>query len=211
MSAIINSFFTNAGIPVSGLTPTIRIWEIDGGNYNLVIGAPNGSSVSTDGNMVEVVDNVGPGTGQSDGFYSYVFTTANGYATNKTYLFRVDGGNTLTPNERYHVGSTDDFNVDNVVDAVWDEPTIDHATIGTTGKAVSDIDATTQQIQIDLAVVDDLVRLLIKYESNRTKIDQTAKTLTVYDDDGITPIRVFDLKDFGGLPSVVEITERDPI
>lgn len=56
----------------------------------------------------------------------------------------------------------------------------------------------------------DLVNNILKYNSNRTRIDESAKTLTVYDDDNITPIKVFNLKDFNGLSSIAQIAERMP-
>jgi hypothetical protein len=56
----------------------------------------------------------------------------------------------------------------------------------------------------------DLVNEILKYSSNRTKIDRNAKTLTIYDDNGTTPLRVFDLKDFNGVASISEIAERAP-
>ena len=51
---------------------------------------------------------------------------------------------------------------------------------------------------------------ILKYSANRTKIDKIAKTLTVFDDNGTTPIKVFDLKDFNGVASITEIAERAP-
>jgi len=45
----------------------------------------------------------------------------------------------------------------------------------------------------------------------RWRIDAAAKKLYLYEDDGITVFREFDLKDAAGLPSVVSIFERDPV
>ena len=49
-----------------------------------------------------------------------------------------------------------------------------------------------------------------KFNTNRSVINATNNTLTIYDDDGTTPIKVFDLKDNAGAPSVDEIYERAP-
>jgi len=79
------------------------------------------------------------------------------------------------------------------------------------------IDETTAQlvwdVDINLGKIDsygELLDALIKYDKNKTKIDPTAKTLTVYDDDNSTPIAIFDLKDSTGAPSVTEVFERVP-
>lgn len=51
---------------------------------------------------------------------------------------------------------------------------------------------------------------LLKFQANRTVLDKVAFTLTIYDNDGVTPIRVFDLRELGVGPSITEITERLP-
>jgi hypothetical protein len=49
-----------------------------------------------------------------------------------------------------------------------------------------------------------------KYVRNRTKIDVTNKTFTVYADDNTTVLEVYDLRDQSNLPSVNNIYERIP-
>jgi hypothetical protein len=49
-----------------------------------------------------------------------------------------------------------------------------------------------------------------KHLTNRDKIDNVANTMTRYDDDGTTPLVVFDLKDADGAASTDEIFEKDP-
>jgi len=61
-----------------------------------------------------------------------------------------------------------------------------------------------------LANINSLVSLLLKYERNRTRVDKNAFTLTVYDDDGTTPLKVFNLRDFTNSPSYTEVAERMP-
>lgn len=56
----------------------------------------------------------------------------------------------------------------------------------------------------------DVVNILLKYQKNRTRVDASAKTLTVYDDDNLTPLKVFNLKDFSGAPSYTEVAEKRP-
>jgi len=88
--------------------------------------------------------------------------------------------------------------------AVWDAALGSHIASGSFGEAVG------ANIKIDSATAVSLATTLLKYQRNRTRIDTTAKTLTIYDDDDLTPITIFDLKDTGGSPSITEISERLP-
>jgi hypothetical protein len=218
----INTFFTRGGLPATNIYdlnphydgktyPRLRIWEINGTVFDLVVGDVHGSSQPTDGIMSPVVD-----SSEKDGFYSFLFTTAIGFDKAKKYLVRVDGGSSLPPGERYQVASIDPVgataitsgDIANIVDAVWDEPMSTHLQTGTSGAYANEVHADVQQVRIDLTSALSLVRTLMKYEQNRTKIDKNAKTLTIYDDDGVTPLKVFDLKDSTGSPSVTEVCER---
>jgi hypothetical protein len=75
---------------------------------------------------------------------------------------------------------------------------------------VAEIQTDVTSVLSNLGAVTDLLNTLLKYDTNRTQIDKNAKTMTVFDDDGVTPLRVFDLKDFAGIPSITEIAERAP-
>lgn len=202
MSAIVNTFLSIAGEPILGGSPTIRIWEITDVSQALVV---------TDDSMIEVIDG-SPATG--DGFYKYVFA---GYDELKEYVVRVDAGASIPYHSRYYVAEIatcdvqlDSGDIQNIVDGVWDEPAINHIDAGSTGEKLSQIHAASQTLILALDDVQGLVELLLKYETNRTKIDATAKTLTVYDDDCTTVLRVFDLLDSAGDPSVEEVCERKP-
>lgn len=207
MSVIITSFYTLDGIPAIGLTPTIRILEVQ--NLTHVVVVPlSGPEPS----MEEV----------GDGFYKFVFDTTNGFNPTKTYVVRCDGGSAI-PNsgERYQSINIDVTNtstttitpadISAIVERVWDEPGVAHLTPGTMGAYQNEIHADVQQIHIDVNTAISLVSTLIKYEQNRTKIDKTAKTLTIYDNDGVTPLKVFNLRDSTGVPSVTEVCERLPV
>jgi len=74
---LITSFFTDNGIPKTGLTPTIRIRDLS-----------DNSLVITDASMNEV----------AEGFYSYEFAE---YDDTKDYAIRTDGGASLNNYERY--------------------------------------------------------------------------------------------------------------
>lgn len=214
-SIVITSFFTRGGLPATDLEtaggggyPVVRFWEF-------VSGSPGGDSFVGEFQMIPVED--GP---NDDGFYKYEFTDSDGYNITKTYTLRVDGGPSLPTNERYQVARIDpedstSLNVADIADAVWDETRSDHLSPGSTGEALSQIKADTTDIidklYLDADSVLEVVQLLLKLEAGRTKIDSTAKTLTVYDEDCTTPLRVFNLLDSGGAPSITEVCERVPV
>lgn len=221
-STTIASFFTLNNIPKIGLNPTIRIWEVDpSGNNTLIIGATEGTGdpgtgIGTDGIMIEMFDKspalMGDGGlpigGSRDGFYTFTFTSVMGYNPNKTYLIRTDGGNTLPNGERYHTSAIDS-QVD-VVNAILDEPAVAHTLGGSIGSLLNQTHANTQNLMLSVVDLTSLLNLLLKYETNRTRIDSVNQTLTVYDDDCTTPLRTFKLLDSFGVPSIHDVCERRP-
>lgn len=105
-----------------------------------------------------------------------------------------------------------------IAEAVWNKQALSSIGTGTFGsyvnmlKASSDLQVSQNtDILTNIAIVSDLVYTLLKYEKNRTRVDQNQKRLYVYDDDGVTIIRTFDLKDFAGMPSVTQVAERIPV
>lgn len=118
------------------------------------------------------------------GFYKYNFAS---YDYTKHYGVRYDGGAGLG-NRRYVVAFNSNFYQD-VAFGNAEELITDHTTADTVGWTIGQ---------------------LHKYQKNKTKIDLINYTLTVYDDDGTTPLKVFDLKDQSGSPSTTAIYERDP-
>ena len=81
--------------------------------------------------------------------------------------------------------------------------TVLDAKIDVTQSEISDID-------VDLTQLLTILEELRKFNFNRSLIDPTQKTLTIFDDDGATPLVVFSLKDSLGNPSIEEVAERDP-
>lgn len=82
---------------------------------------------------------------------------------------------------------------------------------------VNNIDTTTSNIetkviaiQVDITNIMSVVDDIIKYHKNRSFINKTAFTLTIYEDDGTTPFKVFDLKDDSGVATITSIFERLP-
>jgi hypothetical protein len=205
----INSLYTSNGIPTSGLSPTIRIWEVDGAIQTLIVGFSTGTGQATDGAMTEIFDSGSPPA--SDGFYTFLFTDTIGYDPTKKYLIRTDGGASLPDADRYQSGAIDPIE-ENIINGVWDEELApDHLGTGTAGLILSEVKADTTALSLDLTDVEALVSLLLKYDTNRTKIDDTTKTLTVYDDDCVTVLRTFQLLDQNGNPSTDSVCERKPI
>jgi hypothetical protein len=199
---IISSFFTFNAIPAVGLSPlpTLLIWSVTGSGETLVV--PSAA-------MNEV----------GDGFYQYLFSA---YDPTQEYVFRVDGGPTYVSDnpERYQAGAIQvatitSSTITNIASQVWEEPLASHVTPSTFGYLDQQTNANTiaiaQNLYLNANSVLDLVQLLLKYDTNRTKIDPTAMTLTVYEDDCTTPLRVFKLLDTTGAPSITQVAERKPI
>jgi hypothetical protein len=199
----ITSLFSREGVPATDIDtvtpgfPTVRIWEISGNSSTLIVGNPSGTGQPSDGLMIPVDDG-----GQRDGFYTFVFSDVLGYDPTKKYLIRSYGGTSLPQSDRYQEA---------IIDSVWNEVQLDHDNPGTFGEATNNIDVRSQQLLIDVNTVQTIVDLLLKYETGRTRIDPVAGTLTVFDDDCVTPLRVFELLDSSGNPSVVDVCERNPI
>ena len=195
---IVNSFFTKNGAPATGLSPIIDIWDITDTTNTQVV---------TTGTCTEI----------GSGFYKYVFP---GYDSTQNYVMLIDGGVSQPTGERYNISATQSVNVatenisqitSSVAAGVWEETATNHTNIGTTGLLLNQIGADTSATNLNVNTALSVLSLLIKYERNRTRIDKLAMTLTVYDDDNLTPIRVFNLKDETGQPSVTSVFERMPV
>lgn len=211
---IISSYFENASGPAIGLTPSIRIWEVTTTGENLVVGAPCGTGQATDGVMSELGDCGSPET-QQDGFYRYTFTSALGFDSTKSYVVRVDGGGALPNRFRYQASKIACVDsIEGVADAVWNAEADNYA-LGspvTMGGLQNATYVSVETIRVtDIPALFALMDIVRKYHTNRTKIDASTYTLTVYDDDCVTPIRIFRLLDSSGTPSVTEVCERTSI
>ena len=77
-----------------------------------------------------------------------------------------------------------------IADAVWDEDLNTHNTVGSAGLALT----TVREIG-----------------AGRWKIDEITNRMTMYDQDGVTPLVVFDLKDNNGDPTSSTVFERVPL
>lgn len=101
MTQRILAFFTDSGVPKTGLSPTIIIRDLTAGTVVV-----NGEA------MTEV----------GSGFYEYSFTS---YDIDSDYAFRSDGTATLANAERYVFGSNESY-----VDDIWDAQIADHQVVG---------------------------------------------------------------------------------
>lgn len=187
---IITVHFTSNGTPQPGLSPTIDIFELHPTNPSL------NTQVVVAGATVEI----------GQGWYRYDFAT---YSPSKSYVFSFDGGGALAACDRYKYGGNESY-VEDIAPAVWDQTATDHTQVGSTGLVLSQVNANTASLLISEAAMTTLLNTLLKYERNRTKIDVANSQMIIYDDDGVTPLTVFDLRDFNGMPSVQEVCERMP-
>lgn len=120
------AYFSNTGIPATGLSPTISILKVS--DNSVVVNAQAMTEVGL-------------------GWYKYNYTD---YDKSIDYVFLCDGGVTLTGPERYVGGASDTSgdvlqiaeDVDNLPDDIWDETISGHTTAGTFGKKINDIEST---------------------------------------------------------------------
>lgn len=94
-----------------------------------------------------------------------------------------------------------------VTAAVWDVSAADYPSFGSP-ETMGSLHTATHANTLSLL---DYSEALLAAQFNRTFLDKTAFTLTIYDTDGTTPIRVFSLRDSAGVPSITEIVDRVPI
>ena len=109
------------------------------------------------------------------------------------------------------ISETSGLTQDQVRTAVWEAPASNYPfgspMPGSPVTMGAQLNLTTEKV----GDIFTFTETLIKFQANRTVLDKTAFTLTIYDNDGVTPIRVFDLREFGVGPSITEITERLPV
>ena len=95
--------------------------------------------------------------------------------------------------------------------AVWEAPSRDYPFGSPMPGSPITMGATLNLTTDKACDILTFTETLIKFQANRTVLDKAAFTLTIYDNDGVTPIRVFDLRELGVGPSITEITERLPV
>ncbi len=138
-----------------------------------------------------------------DGGAEILVPTEGGYTVAVQYVFSSLGKGISTSGSS---GPT----VSDIVNGMMAAAMASYVSTGTFGKMINDTRTSTADIE---TVVDNILIMVdeaLKYDKNRTRINKAAKTLTVYDDDGTTPLRVFNLLDGTSTPSVTEVLERMP-
>jgi hypothetical protein len=191
MQKIITCHFTNNGLPATGLVPIIDVFELH----------PTNPTINTHIIISGVSSEIGMG------WYRYNMIN---YDDTKNYVFTFDGGAGLCPGERFKLGGNESY-ADDITNAVWNESTLNHMQLGSTGFELARISADTASTVLSNIAITSLLNTLLKYETNRTRIDPALATLTVYDDDCQTPLHVFNLRDSSGLPSIQEVCDRVPV
>lgn len=235
---IISSYFSRMGNPAVGLypLPTIRIWEIDVLTQTLVVTNQPMLEVG-DGFYKYEFGTFDPAKGyvcRVDGGYVLspnerfnvasfgsnaranvdVADIVNGVwgATASDYTTAGSMGNLM--NQTHAVAQSTALEVHGIqtdIQTVKSDIADISATTATISTEITSINSSISALSTEITSIGDLMHEMLKYESNRTKIDAAARTLTVYDDDGITPIRVFSLRDQNGIQSVTEVYERVPL
>lgn len=150
-------------------------------------------SVTNDVVLVDTTSEVG------GGFYKYVMPTL---LTAIDYVIVVDAGTAFPDNERYYFGEISKLN-DVDAHVVWNYSTANSLDADSFGALLNQMDNAT-------ALSKTILDILLKYQKNRTKVDPFAKTLTVYDDNGSTPLKVFNLYNNDGVLDVNTVFERVP-
>lgn len=102
------------------------------------------------------------------------------------YILRVVSPDVLNPEAQHAVVIA---STDSVIDVVKEVLTI------------------VESIEITADNIDTCVQLMKKMCTNRMQIDETVNELIVYDDDSVTPLVRFPLRDVNGLPTSVNIFE----
>jgi hypothetical protein len=180
---IITAHYSVDGVPALLLAPTIDIYQLD------PILPTNNIHVVVNGLTTEI----------GGGWYRYDFSL---YDSTKSYIFTIDGGNTLSPCDRYVHGGNESY-VEDIAPAVWEERRSTHNASGTMGAAIN-------TMLINDVAMAALLNTVLKFQRNRTKIDVANAQMILYDDDCQTPLHVWNLHDFNGLPNVQEVCERIP-
>jgi len=141
---LITSFFTKNSVPKLGLSPTVRIWEVDATSQTLVV---------IDAPMLE----------DGYGIYKYDFVA---YDSSKDYVFRTDGGIPQL-DERYQYGASEycrleTETIQSITNQVWDEDASLHTIPGSTGGLLNLITA----VLVNRTRIDSAAATLTIYDAD---------------------------------------------
>lgn len=126
----------------------------------------------------------------SDTVTSELEDIANVRGAQNLSISDIAGGMVWTSSDNLHNIAAGLPGVTNLANTIWNAPRNAHQGAGTFG---------------------EFVRTMWLTLSGHAKIDRPSHTLTVYAEDGITPFKVFNLKDIQGSPADIMATERIPV
>lgn len=184
------TFFSDKGSPKTGLLPGLTIWD------------STGTLHVNNATMTEI----------NGGFYKYEF---GGYIDGTDYCFRADGGIILEDTDRYLSG-TNEITPNDCADAVWDEQRSEHVVIGsaavhlsnietavgTVDTKVDTVDTVVDTLNTKMDVVDSNVDLTLiqaiiarKLLRNKATISNDRLSVTIFEDDKVTPLVVYSISE----------------
>lgn len=159
----VTAFFTDHGLPKTGLHPICDIWILHT-NVHLIVGAA----------MSEI----------GGGFYKYHF---NQYDQEIDYVVRCDGGAALDDMERYKEG-LNQVNLGDIADETWDETADpEHIHPNTMGEVLQ-----SRASQVSVNNVSTAVGLLIQLGTGHWKIQNYKMTFYDALNNPIVTFKLFD-------------------
>jgi hypothetical protein len=182
---IITAFFTEEGIPQTGLSPVIKIRDIISGNV-----------IINNESMIEV----------GDGFYNYNFST---YDNDNLYSFLSDGGEVLPLGERYVVATNETGSIKYDTESIITDVS---SVKGDTTSSLTKLDNIKVDTGYNREIIDNIksdTGLILKIEKNKWAISENK--MRFFDDDNTTVLYEFNLLDGSGQPTMRSVMQRIPV
>ena len=186
MNENINFFVTLNNVPQINLVPLPTVTVYDAVTNSIVL---TGTSTEVGG-----------------GFYKFTMPTLD---PTINYLIVADAGSTFPNSERYYTGEINALN-SLAANTIWDYPANNTFTAGSFGEMINNIQNTVASTDSTTGISMALLNTLLKYAQNRAKVDPNTKTLTLYDDDQTTPIKIFKLYNNNSVLDINTVFERVP-
>ena len=86
-----------------------------------------------------------------------------------------------------------------------------NSTVNTINSTVNTMNATVNGVDVTLNNVLSIVQEVLKYGKNRSRIDPVNYQMIIYEDDGITELKRYNLKDRNNVASILEIFDKVPV
>jgi hypothetical protein len=118
---------------------------------------------------------------------------------------------TLTPDSQWTVRLTgSNNNLFDVENGILNQNQVQVIANNSAGLIITGTSGLTPTESAQLSAMSTNVASILKLETGRWKIDTATNQMIFYDDDGVTPLYTFDLKDAGGSPTSSSPFERVP-